>query len=62
MKLELNGNYLVEDLQFSWNGYYGALLEIKVIKESDKAFLIKIKDGKEYWFFKKWSVNIVDKL
>lgn len=62
MKLQLNGRYLVKCLQFNWNDYYSSLLEIEVVDESEKAFYIKVKNGKEFWFFKEWTVDIVEML
>ena len=46
MKLQLNGRYLVKCLQFNWNDFYSSLLEIEVVDESEKAFYIKVKNGK----------------
>lgn len=62
LQLELNGRYIVDKLQYSYQGYYSSILEIQVIEESEKSFLIKIKNDKSFWFLKKWYANIIDKL
>jgi hypothetical protein len=62
MVLELNGQYLIDSIQISYQTRSKGITSIVVIRETDKAFQILEEDGTKFWFLKNWDVDILEKI
>ena len=62
MALKLNGQFLIDSIQISYQTRSKGITSIVVIRETGKAFQILREDGTKFWFLKNWDVDILERI
>lgn len=60
--LEIDNEYLVDDIQTTYNNSIKRLQLVRVYVVTDKAIQIKLEDESYAWCLKEWEVNVIEKL